>query len=178
MSDKQPQLLMRRPRLDKLPPLEEPPAGYALREAGGADAKDVEGLARVLTLAFPEDPWDADRVRRELTDAPDVEATFVIDHAGLLVATASSRYVPDRFPASGYVHWVGADPGHKGRRLGRVVTLRALHFMREKGRADAVLETDDFRLPAIRTYLDLGFLPEDAHPGDLDRWTRIFDKIT
>jgi mycothiol synthase len=174
MSQPRPQLQMRRPRLDRLPPLEDPADGYSIRRA---TAEDAEGLARTLTLAFPDDPWDAQRVRRDLTEAPDVDATFVIEHDGMIVATASSRYVPDRFPGSGYVHWVAADPGHSGRALGKMATLRVLHHMRERGRSDAVLETDDARLPAIRTYLNLGFLPEDAHPGDLDRWARIFDKL-
>lgn len=174
MTAKQPQLLMRRPRLDRLPPREEPPAGYTLRTAVAGDEKE---LSRVLNLAFPDDPWDTARVRRDLTEAPDVEAVFVIEHAGRIVATGSSRYVPDRFPGSGYLHWVGADPAHAGKSLGRIVTLATLHHMREHGRADAVLETDDFRLPAIRTYLNLGFLPEDTREGDLDRWARIFDRL-
>jgi mycothiol synthase len=174
MSGSKPQLLMRRPRLDRLPPLAVPPDGCEIRMAA---ASDEEELAHLLTLAFPEEPWDTSRVRRDLTRAEDVEQVFVIETDGAMVATASSRRLPDRFPDSGYVHWVAAHPAHSGKGLGRAITLSILRFMREKGRTDAVLETDDSRLAAIRTYLNLGFLPEDTHPGDLDRWSRIFDKL-
>ena len=165
---------MRRPRLDKLQPMPDLPKGYSIRQAV---RKDEESLATLLTGAFPEEPWDCNRVVQKLLDTPEVRVTFVMEHRGELVATASERYLPDRFPGSGYLHWVGVNPKHQGMGLGKVISLRALHAMYKNGYMDAVLETDDHRLPAIRTYLNLGFLPEDVNPSDLDRWGAIFDKL-
>jgi mycothiol synthase len=164
------QLLMRRPNLEDLPPVPEPPPGYLLRQLAPGDE---ERLAETLQRAFPEIVWTPDHVRERLRQAPDVLATYVVDCEGLLVATASVRDVPDRFPGSGYLHWVGTHPGHTGRGLGRLVSLRCLHHFREIGCRDSVLETDDFRLPAIRLYLRLGYAPEEADPSHPERWEKI-----
>ena len=163
---------MRRPDLDGLPtpPL---PSGHALRRAGAADA---DGIAVVMASAFgPE--WTADRVRRSVLDAPDVETTFVIEMAAGPVATASARLDPVRFPGSGYVHWVGVHADHRGRRLGAAVVLSVLNRFRELGCRDAVLETDPPRLPAIRVYLDLGFRPEAVGPAHEAMWREIFANL-
>ncbi len=160
---------MRRSSLEELPALPELPAGYDLRPA---QARDEEPLAAALSRAF-ELEWTPERVRNSLTSAADVDAVYVIAHNGVPVATASARLVPDRFPGSGYVHWVGVDPDYRGHRLGWIVSLRVLHRLRELGLRDAHLETDDFRLPAITTYLRLGFLPEPVDPGHPARWEAV-----
>lgn len=169
-----PQLVMRAPLSLPLPELPVP-AGYALRPA---KADDAEAIARCMQLAFGE--WDVDRVRRALLDAPDVQITFVAVHdaTGQVVATASHREVPGRFPGATYLHWVGADPGHAGRRLGALVSRAVMGYGRaERGLGDAVLETDDHRLPAIATYLALGFAPEYRDPGHAARWAAVFRRL-
>ncbi len=164
-----PQLFMRRPSLDHLPPL---PAltGYdALREAGDEDAA---ALTEVLSSAF-EQEWTVERVKAALLDAPDVAATFVVTSVGRPVATASARLAPELYPASGYLHWVGVHADARGRQLGRVVSLATLRRFRDLGCRDAVLETDSPRLPAIRVYLGLGFVPEPRVPAHETIWRDI-----
>jgi len=168
-------LFMRHPSLIDIPPLPEPPAGYVLR---GYQPVDGTGLAALLTRAFGE-AWDEARVRRDLAETPDVEHIYLIAYHDKPVATASARLLPDEYPGSGYVHWVGADPAHQGKGLGRLVSLRLLHHFRAAGLRDAVLETNDFRLPAVRTYLRLGFVPE-CHYSDADeqrRWSRLLPQV-
>ena len=150
-------------------------SGYRVRLAGSDEG---EAIARCLHLAFGD--WDAHRVRRALLDAPDVQATFVVVHeaTGVIAACASHRTVPDRFPGATYLHWVGADPAHAGRRLGALVSAAVLTYgRREMGLGDAVLETDDHRLPAIATYLGLGFAPEYRDPSHPARWSAIFRRL-
>jgi len=72
---------------------------------------------------------------------------------------------------------VGVLPGHQGKHLGAKVSLAALRRFVEEGRIDAVLQTDDFRLPAIRTYLRLGFEPLPIHENQRQRWRAVFDEI-
>jgi len=95
------QLLMRRPHLRDLPTVPPLPAGYRIREYVAPD--DLPALNATLQEAFAE-PWDESRTRRELLDVPGVKAIYVIDHAGQVVGTTSSKIVPDLFPGSGYVH--------------------------------------------------------------------------
>ena len=164
------QLLMRRNNLDDLPPMPEMPAGYVLREF---EERDLEPLAAVLRAAFADENWTTEQVREKLVDAPEVKKTFVVAHDSVPVATTSVRILPDRFPGSGYVHWVAVSPGEQGQRLGTLVVLAALHEFRRMGCKDAVLETDDDRLAAIKTYQNLGFQPEHRDPLHVDRWAKI-----
>lgn len=171
------QLLMRRPHLAG-EPVVALPVGYALREATSADD---EALAEILTAAFPElDAWTSAIVAERLTAAPDVDAVYVVTHEGTPVATASSRHDHDRFPGTGYVHWVGALPGHTGKQLGSALMDQMLVDFRARGYSDAVLETDDFRLPAIRVYLRHGYVPitEDVKgENHLARWSVVFENL-
>jgi len=173
MSEKRPpQLLMRR-SLAGLPPLN-PESGCRVRPLGPGEE---EALTRVLQSAFPERAWTVEWVRSALTQAPDVEAVYVVELDGRIVGTASARRVPDRFPGEGYLHWVGVDPGAQGRGLGRLATLRVLHHFRDAGVASVVLETDDFRLPAIRSYLALGFAPQPVHESHPARWRAVLEAL-
>jgi mycothiol synthase len=83
----------------------------------------------------------------------------------------------DRFPGSGYVHWVGVHPDARGMRLGAAVSLRAMYRFVELGCRDAVLETDDHRIPALKTYFALGFQPENACPTHPERWKKVLEAL-
>ena len=167
------QLFMRRPSLDDLPTIPPLPLGYRLRIAGRDDAG---ALAAIMASAFgPE--WTAGHVRERLLDPPDVIRTWMILARDGSAATASTRLLPDAYPGSGYLHWVGTHQDHRGKRLGAIVTLAVLHDFREMGCRDAVLETDPPRLPAIRTYLNLGFRPEYRAAGHDLVWTGILRRI-
>jgi len=141
-----------------------------------ATAADAEQLRSLLGAAFPEQEWTVARVHKDLLDAADVPVTFVIEEAGRVVATASVRYQP-RFPDSGYVHWVGVDPASRGRRLGTVVMEAVVRRFFADGYRSAVLETDDFRLPAITSYLGQGFIPQYADTDHEDRWSNVFSQL-
>lgn len=172
------QLLMHRPDLDGDPLVPTLPEGYDLRLA---TPEDEDALATLLSIAFVElGEWTADTVRERLTQAEDVDAVYVITFEDNPVATASSRHDPERFPGSGYVHWVGASPDHSGRKLGSALMDQMLVDFRARGYGDAVLETDDFRLPAIRTYLRHGYVPvthDVKGENHTSRWSAILPKV-
>ncbi len=169
-------LLMRRPSLLDLPPLPTLPDGYTLR---GMQPEDVPAVADVLDRAFADEvwdearSWDEARVAATLNEEQGVKQTLVIDFRGRPIATASARLQPDRFPGSGYLHWVAVDPIHRGRRLGFFLSLAVLHTFTTLGCTDALLETQDHRLAAIHTYLKLGFLPQHPDESHRSRWNAI-----
>jgi mycothiol synthase len=164
---------MRLPELSDLPPAPPHEPCYALRAAVPTDHGQ---LAELLSEAFG-DKWDANRVAAEFSAGNGVEATYVVDSPVGVVATASARRLPDRYPEAGYVHYVGARVSERGRRLGELVTRRVLVHFVAAGLDQAVLETDDFRLPAVRTYLRLGFVPEPRTPGDARRWSKVLRNL-
>ncbi|MCX7800650.1 MAG: GNAT family N-acetyltransferase [Fimbriimonadales bacterium] len=168
------QLMMRRSSWDGLPPVPDPPDGCRLREAADPDA---EALAELIGSAFPEMHWTAERARRDLLEDPNVAATFVVeDPRGELLATASAQRIPEHEP-DGFLHWVASSPRARGMGLGALVSLAVLLRLRELGFRACRLTTDDERLPAIRTYLKLGFRPvvlDETHPG---RWREVAERL-
>ena len=72
-------------------------------------------LADLLSEAFQE-TWTDATVLESLMRTSDVNAVYAVENtvAGTIVATGSSRYLPDRFPGAEYVHWVGADLRYAG----------------------------------------------------------------
>jgi mycothiol synthase len=158
-------LLMRRPDLDDLPTA---PTGVEL-----ATAADAEGLARLLDASFTSEDWDAARVHQELLDDKSVEDVYLIREREQIVATASARLMPEEHPGAGYLHWVATDPQLRGRGLGRAVTIAVMHRFAADGLTATVLETDDERLPAIKLYLALGYVPQYPDPTHMDRWSKI-----
>ena len=164
---------MRRPNLNNLPALPSLPAGSTLRVAGPNDAP---ALAALLQSAFPDEVWTLERVQSALLEAPDVAETYILTRGAELLATASARIAPE-FPRSGYLHWVAVAPEARGQRLGFDISLAALHDFAKRGCADAVLETDDHRLAAIKTYQNLGFVPEPRHDSHPERWAETLANL-
>ncbi|TXK84442.1 N-acetyltransferase [Paenibacillus sp. N3.4] len=93
------------------------------------------------------------------------------------VATATAWETEETGDEAGYLHMVGALPEYAGQGLGRAATLAALHRMRSERRKSALLETDDFRLSAIKVYWKLGFRPVYLDESHEQRWTHILRLI-
>ena len=57
--------------------------------------------------------------------------------------------------------------------LGDVVTLAALQRLHELGYQSCWLETDDWRIPAIKTYFKYGFRKLLTHDSHTVRWETV-----
>ena len=168
------QLRMVRPNLDGLPQLEIP-EGYQIRTYQEGD--DVH-WANVISDSFGGErtPEDA---RRDIMDRDvfDPEGLYFATYRGTPVGTTCAwKDTPDEIDV-GIVHMVGVHSTHTGHKLGRCVTLSVLLYLRDHGFKCAKLGTDDFRLPAIKTYLNLGFLPVYVDVTQPERWREIFRKL-
>jgi mycothiol synthase len=168
------QLFMRRPSLDGLPALPNLTSKFLLRPMTPDDLPDVAAL---LSIAFEDASWTAERARKELCDDPDVVETWLITAGKKIIATATTLLEPQAYPGSGCVHWVATDPAYRGQSLGYIASLRVLHDFVRLGCRDAILRTDDFRLPAIKTYLKLDFAPEIQNDEQPARWEKVMAKI-
>lgn len=168
------QLRMLRPNLDALPPIALPP-GYELRTYREGD--DVTWAAIAAGSLNPS--YTPEKAREAMTRKPQFkpERMFFVTHQGQAVGTATAWMNPPTDTRQGYVHMVGVLEAHRGKGLGRVVTLAVLHYFRDHGFTRAILDTDDWRVPALVTYLKLGFRPlyrDDTHPG---RWKALREKL-
>ena len=169
-----PQLHMLRPHLLDLPAFALP-EGYGVRTFLPGDGAHWE---RIIAESFNADPASLS-FETTMRHAPAFrpERIFFITCGDEPVATASAYYHPEFMPDAGMVHYVGVLNGHAGKRLGYMAVLATLEQMAREGRRRAWLSTDDFRLPAIKTYLNLGFEPLLIHENQRERWPAVFAKL-
>ncbi|HXH35694.1 MAG TPA: GNAT family N-acetyltransferase [Plantibacter sp.] len=147
--------------------------GLVLRAATVADAS---AIAVVLGESF-EEPWDAQRVRSEFFEAQDVAAVWVVEDEQGIFGTASERIMPETYPDAGYVHYVGVLDRARGKRIGAILTARCMQGFAERGLSTTVLETDDFRIPAVITYLRLGFVPTYRSDTERSAWSALLPTL-
>jgi mycothiol synthase len=168
-----PQLIMYRRDLLNLPPVDLPD-GYSLRAY-------ADGDEAALTPVFQECfdlGWSSDRVVKTFIENPcwSPGRMCVLVHGGEIVGTATAWESPER-RGHGLVHYVAVRETHRGKGLGKAITARVLEILERMGYTDAWLSTDDWRLGAIKVYLDLGFTPVDAHPSHRERWQIVKHKL-
>ncbi len=101
------------------------------------------------------------------------ENIFFICRGGEPVATVLAVVHEKEDGPHGYVHMVCCRACCRGLGLGRQLNRIVLGELEAAGCPDSYLTTDDFRLGAIKGYLEAGFLPvlhkEDMRP----RWEKV-----
>jgi mycothiol synthase len=171
MSEKQ--LKMIRPNLDDLPEVEIP-EGYELRTyRPGDEAAWAEIISTGLGTAT------ADDCREKLTSKPQFLpfGLFFATFDGKPVGSACAWRESEDEWLKGYVHMVCVLPEHRGKHLGYWLTLAVLRFFRDQGFREAFLDTNDWRLPAIKSYLNLGFEPHYFDDSHRKRWQKVFEEL-
>ena len=168
------QLRMRRADLDHLPPVAMP-AGYRLRlyQEG-----DEAAWAQIMNTGIGEEHTAAS-TRADLIERPAFRPEglfFAETDGGEAVGSACAWRLTTLGDETGYVHMVCVRPEHRGHHLGYWLTLAVLHCCRAWGMRDAILETDDFRLSALRVYLELGFVPV-LLPTHAERWQKLAPQL-
>lgn len=125
-------------------------------------SEDVDQLAKILSEPEVARWWprygDAERVRRELLEAPDT-AVFAVVVDGEVAG--SIQYVEE--PAPDYRHAsmdVFLDPAYHGRGLGTdAVRTLARHLIHDRGHHRLAIDPAADNRKAIRTYERIGFRP-------------------
>lgn len=169
------QLRMVRPNLEDLPILELP-EGYGLRTFQEGD--DVH-WANIISDSFGGRKRTAQDTHNEITsrDVFVPDGLFFVTHQDIPVGTACAWRQSVNETEVGYVHMVGVLGEHTGQKLGKWVSLAVLYYFRNHGFSCSMLDTDDFRIPAIKTYLNLGFVPVYLEITQPKRWKTIFKQI-
>jgi mycothiol synthase len=153
------------------------PSGYELRPY---QPGDEAGFFKVMELAG-FGVWTAESLKPwRLKILPDGWFLIVYRATGEIVATTMATHNPtDLHPFGGELGWVAGHPAHAGRGLGLATCTAATARFLRAGYRRIYLSTDDFRLPAIKTYLKLGYVPfpatdSDDHPA---RWQAVLEKL-
>jgi mycothiol synthase len=172
LDDEYPGVCMERSVDDRLPAVLLP-VGYTLRSIGVDEGALWEG---VMDQSFGG--YAAGDFLRIIVDNYDYDPSrvFVLfDAQGQPCATACSWRQHYRWgPGVGYVLFVGVARSHQGQGLGGAITLHVLHDFAAHGLKLAILETNEPNLPALKTYLKLGFRPRLLAAWHEARWDEIF----
>ncbi len=154
-----------------LPPWK-PPDGYIVR---GYQPDDEDGWLRLMELAG-FGGWDRAKLESYLAEPERRDGSRVIVcDTDIVAATFASRRSVE--PPVGALDYVIGHPEHKGRQLGCCVCAAVVCYLVSRGYERIVLSTDDWRLPALKTYLKLGFLPNLCREDMPDRWRAIYQKL-
>lgn len=143
--------------------------------------KDIEDWKSIfLSKPCPPDGVDSCyhlmiEIYPDLNKKTDIH--FIENEEGERVATITTITHKDN---SGYIHMVRAKDCERGKGLGHIMAEYALQIFKERGVDKVILTTDDFRLPAIKTYLDAGFLPVVYGNEDSEinrRWDEVLKNL-
>jgi len=146
-----------------------PASGYAVRTYRPGDERAcLELMSRV-----DFDPWDDAKLSYNLNRIIPDGWFFATDTSDRVVATAMCLHnYSDRTPFTGDVGWVACHPDHRGCRLGLCLTAHVTRRFLDAGYTAIQLHTEYYRLPAIKTYLHLGYLPSIQSADVSNLWER------
>jgi mycothiol synthase len=136
------------------------PKGYTLRiitDAADCTAADVASWQEVLTRADFQEISER-TFQTEFVDRALVALLFLSHDDHLVAVTGLVRLTVNQLDA-GLISYVAVDPAHRGKSLGQILTALAVRQARAAGLAAVFLETQDDRVPAVKTYLVAGFRP-------------------
>lgn len=162
-------------RLLARPPVVHPPAGYLLRTYRPGDEPR---FFEVMALAgWPG--WDDGKLHPwQARIPPDCWFMAVHEESGQIAATAMGLDDPsEQHPAGGELGWVAGDPAHAGRGLGLAVCAAVTARLIALGYRDIHLYTEHWRLAALKTYLELGYVPFLCTPEMPERWRAICEQL-
>ena len=150
------------------------PSGYHIRLY---HAGDETRFFEVMELAGWEG-WNNDKLNPWMAKIiPDGWFMVIDEDSDQIVCTAMALHnYRGTYPFWGELGWLAGDPNHGGRGLGLVVSAAVTSRLMYAGYRNIQLFTEDERLPAIKTYLKLGFVPSLYLYGMTDRWKTLCTK--
>jgi len=76
----------------------------------------------------------------------------------------------------GLIHWVATIPEYQGRGIGKAMMTKAMQRL-ARDHEVAYLNTSTIRIPAIRVYLDFGFLPDMKKNRADEAWSLVSESL-
>ena len=92
-------------------------------------------------------------------------------------AVATLAVLCDYEKKEGYIHMVACREDSRGKGYGTLLNRVAEYTLKKEGMQTAFLTTDDWRIPAIKSYLRVGFLPDLSTEDFKARWEKIYATI-
>jgi len=145
------------------------PEGYSFSRYQGEEDKEAWGRCIVPGL-------DGDFDERLTNEGVDIWTDlFFLDYEGEHVGTISAYMQPEKGMCR--IHMVGIRSDFRGKGLSKYLMMIAEKKMKDEGVPLAYLTTDEFRVSAIKCYLDAGFLPVEYSSGMQERWESLLETL-
>ena len=151
-------------------------SGLTLRSFNGSDG-DIDAWLDIVQYGLTEKREDKAFFFECMYSHGELEFDkfYIVECEGTPAATLA--VICDYKKKQGYIHMVGCKPEFRGRGIGNKLALQAVLTLISSGMETAYLTTDDFRIPAVKSYLKAGFLPDMINEEHEKRWKAVYDKI-
>ena len=153
------------------------PEGYSFDYFSGALGQIDEWLA-ICREGLIEPGAGPELFKAAILDVrgidPVKDLVFVRDPSGEAAATITFYTEPG---GKGMLHMVCCREKYRGLGIGNAIVSYALAQLTGRGTMQIGLTTDDFRLPAIRAYLRMGFEPVVNSEEMQERWKNVLEKL-
>lgn len=131
----------------------------------------------IVQYGLSEEKMDEKFYHNVMTAHPHYEEDkcfFVLEN-GKAVATLT--VICNYDTKEGYIHMVACHEAARGKGYGTLLNNIALCTLKQEGMQTAYLTTDDWRIPAIKSYLRAGFEPDISTDNFKERWNKIYEQI-
>ena len=149
------------------------PDGFAIRKY-----RSNEGhiWTRIQRAAEPyidiDDGLFAREFKRDFLAMED-RSFFLTTDTGEEIGTITAWWQPDmQGKAWGQIHWVAVHPDYQGRGLSKPMMSVAMTRLKQSHER-CFLGTSTGRIPAIKLYLDFGFIPDLSRENSQAAWTEV-----
>lgn len=150
------------------------PKGFKLRTYREGDAK---AWINVCADGLSTGDWSLEEFKKTMLELEGVKPEgifFITDKNEKIVGTATGILQSE--PNFSSLHMVCVLPEYRGLGLAKPINVAVIKYLLDKGTNKIILLTDDFRIPAIKGYLWLGFLPILYDEDMINRWTNIMEQ--
>ncbi|MBE7058103.1 MAG: GNAT family N-acetyltransferase [Ruminococcaceae bacterium] len=140
----------------------------------------LSAWADIIPYLNPDGNMDKpeDYYQHSMVEYPNYNDNFcffvLVDNRPAATLTVICDYKKNK----GYIHNVACKPDFRGKGLGTLLNSVAVNVLKKEGMEGAYLTTDDWRIPAIKSYLRAGFAPDTVSEPDFkERWEKIYSII-
>ncbi len=160
------QLKMYRPAGGVLPGIELKP-GFTLRRMRPGEEAD---WSYCCLNSFGIEDVSAEHFKSRMTDETvSPENIFYACFEDKPVGTATAQ-VKD---GEAFLHYIAVNGAYRGNGLATSLIVTVIKRHLSQGREGCYLTTDDFRIPAVKSYIRLGFLPVLWSDDARERWEKV-----
>ena len=121
--------------------------------------------------------WSRERLEDEILSSLLSETTSFVKDQGRLIACSAACHIKQYEPYAVLMYPLVLQK-YRNRGIGTRLIVETVAACQRLGYPGMILNTEDLRIPAIKTYFKLGFKPDiTTNPGSKERWRVISDSL-